>query len=957
MGQKNYLLKKRILPLLLLFQLFLFNSNVFAQSVGDYRSVVSGNWTTLGTWQYYNGSAWVTPSGTNPQGYPGQYTTGNVTIASGHTVTIGGAGITTQPIASITINGNLLLNGNTSSTTTYNINSSSITVTPLIGTIQFENKVELVLPANAVLQVKTDTTPNPDYNGLIGDCSHNQDIKIGTLVYAYCKGGGSTALTFDEIMQAGGTLNAVAASNGPICAGNSINLSGSYVGGVVGTKPTYTYTWSIKDPNNVTSTSNSQNPVIPNAITGTYQATLTCTMTYSGTSYSNSEIITILVNAKPAKPSVDAVIQPNCSVSTGSVSLSNLPTGNWTINPGNISGTGNNATITGLATGTYNFAVTNAAGCTSDIATVVINSPNKTWNGTVNNDWFNANNWSPSGVPTAIQCVTIPNTTNKPIIVTATTTHANCNSLTILSGGTLEVTSGSNLHVTDFINVNSGGVLNLRNSANLIQTNNVANSGSITMDRTANNLHLFDYVYWSSPVENFTVTNVSPLTPTSKIYHWVTTHYNGSGYGYGNWLNVNENMVAGKGYIVRVPNGNTSFSTTFAGKPHNGVINKGVLRGPTVVANDIPGTNGPITTYDDNWNLVGNPYPSAIDAIEFLTANSSIIQGEVNLWTHSSAISTANPSPYYQTFSYNYKSNDYVTYNGSGDNIGATKGFNGKIAAGQGFFVKMIDGAAGSGNITFNNSMRTDGSNNAYNNGQFYRTSSQQTATTEPEKHRIWLDLIDSNMNTSRFMAGYIEGATHGKDHLYDATTNYSESLKAFTMLDQSDDIFVIQGRSLPFDPNDKINFGIQVPANATYKIAIADVDGLFKTEGQKIYVEDLLTNTTHDLTVSPYSFTSDKGIFKNRFVIKFNDQKLSNTDNEFSNSVVVFGKEQLTVKSELFSIKDVTVYDVLGKTLLHAKNISEKEYQANALRPTNSVILVKATLENGTIVTKKVIF
>ena len=27
---------------------------------------------------------------------------------------------------------------------------------------------------------------------------------------------------------------------------------------------------------------------------------------------------------------------------------------------------------------------------------------------------------------------------------------------------------------------------------------------------------------------------------------------------------------------------------------------------------------------DDNWNLVGNPYPSAINAIDFLTLNTNI---------------------------------------------------------------------------------------------------------------------------------------------------------------------------------------------------------------------------------------------------------------------------------------------------------------------------------------------
>src|SRR5690606_18218950 len=43
---------------------FLFAKSVlYAQSVNDYRSAGSGNWSTTSTWQRWNGSAWVTPTG------------------------------------------------------------------------------------------------------------------------------------------------------------------------------------------------------------------------------------------------------------------------------------------------------------------------------------------------------------------------------------------------------------------------------------------------------------------------------------------------------------------------------------------------------------------------------------------------------------------------------------------------------------------------------------------------------------------------------------------------------------------------------------------------------------------------------------------------------------------------------------------------------------------------------
>ena len=618
-------------------------------------------------------------------------------------------------------------------------------------------------------------------------------------------------------------------------------------------------------------------------------------------------------------------------------------------------GTGNTVNVCPSVTTTYTAEVTYTL-CNGLVHKITAQTPvtvntDKTWNGSAGTNWNTAANWTPSGVPLATHSVSIPNVANDPIISGGITAVA-C-SISVENGGVLTIFPNNNITVTNAVKVAPTGQFIVQNTANLVQINNVANSGAIEYNRTATGLHARDYIYWSTPVENFGVASVSPSTSLSRIYHWVPDNNNGTGFGYGNWFNVNENMMAGKGYIVRVPDSNPTFATKFTGRPQNGIITKSIVRGPYTGA-DYSGTNSLITKYDDNWNLVGNPYPSAIDAIEFLTANNTSIMGEVSLWTHTTPIAIS-ASPYYQTFIYNYKSNDYVTYNSAGNNVGPTGGFNGKIGAGQAFFVKMTDGASGPGAVTFNNTMRTDASNNPYDNSQFYRTNNNEQA--QPEKHRVWLDLIDSDLNTSRVMFGYMQGATNGKDHMYDATTNYTERLKAFTNIEENEEVFVIQGKGLPFNTKDKISYGIQVPATGTYKIAISEVDGLFKNNSQKVYIEDLLTNVTQDLTASPYTFTADAGTFKNRFLIKFEDQTLSNNDIEYANSVIVFGKEQLTVKSELLNIQNITVYDVLGKTLIHAKEVNTKEHHLFNLRNTNSPLFVKVTLENGAVVIKKVIY
>ncbi len=86
-------------------------------------------------------------------------------------------------------------------------------------------------------------------------------------------------------------------------------------------------------------------------------------------------IYTLTVNSDPSAPIIGSITQPTCALATGSVVLSGLPAGAWTINPGAVSGTGASTTISGLVSDTYNYTVTNSAGCVSAAtANAVINA-------------------------------------------------------------------------------------------------------------------------------------------------------------------------------------------------------------------------------------------------------------------------------------------------------------------------------------------------------------------------------------------------------------------------------------------------------------------------------------------------------------------------------------------------------------------------------------------------------
>ena len=943
----NYFIR-RISKILILIFTMLASIQVFAQTLGDYRSVNPGGpWTNLSSWQYYNGSSWVTAvtyPGQNPTG------TGNVLIQSGHSITIGTTGINTGTIGSITITGNLTLTGiNTGGTgTDYVFNTPLITVTPLQGTITFINKVNLKLPGNAVLSVTSDTTPNPDYYGLIGDCNHNQDIYIGTSVYAYCNGAGETGLTFDDVMNGGGTLDARPSSNTPVCEGSQINLFGTY-SGTAGT--TVTYSWVIVAPGGGNTSSSLQNPTIPNAIAGTYSITLTCSTIFKGNTYSNNETIVVLVNPRPATITIGTITQPICSVSTGSVILNNLPSsGSWTINPGAIFGSGTSVIVSGLSPGTYNFIVTNSNGCVSNPSNnVVIAPPGKTWNGSINSNWFIASNWTPSGVPTSTDCVTINNSGIAPIISGATIAYAY--SLTILGSGNLQISSGSSLQVTDFVNINPSGVFTIKNNGSLVQVNNVSNTGNINMERTAF-VDFRDYVYWSTPVSNFNSGNISSFSNNNNLYKWIPT-VAGNGIGnFGSWTNGTETMVLGKGYIERglnnAPlNSPANFTATFIGIPNNGDINTPISRGNYVGDSYWTPIISPTeaTMDDDNWNLLGNPYPSAISANAFLTANQDNLDGFIRIWTHGTAPSTSNQDPFYGNYEYNYDINDYITWNLSGSTI---PGFTGYIASGQGFFTKMLDTNT-SNNAIFNNGMR----NTSYTNNEFFRTKNSEKAITNGEG-RIWLDLVSPSASTSALIA-YINNATNERDKLYDATADLKSNFRINTLLNY--ERLVIQGKKAPFNEEDTINFAFNVPANGEYTLAINSVDGVFSDENQNIFLEDKQLHVIHDLKSTPYQFNASQGENIDRFRLRYTNQSLSNNVFDYDNSISVYTSEAINIKSSLENIKIVKMYDILGKVILLKNNINQKEVVLDELKPTSNLVIVKITLNDGNEIVKKILF
>ncbi|MCO6174776.1 choice-of-anchor J domain-containing protein [Flavobacterium sp. NRK F10] len=558
-----------------------------------------------------------------------------------------------------------------------------------------------------------------------------------------------------------------------------------------------------------------------------------------------------------------------------------------------------------------------------------------TWDGTA---------WS-NGVPTKLTAVTFSGNYSSSSDIEACT-------VTVIGGADVVFNTGNSLIVTGKVTVDSSSSLTIENNASLIQKQDVANSGIITVKRDVS-IRKLDYVYWSTPVADFSTGAISVNTPGNSIWKWiptVATHVN----GYGSWTNGNETMTLGKGYIVRGPdNFDTTlqtFTANFVGVPNNGTIAIPIERGTYTGADYNTGASGTLATNaDDNWNLIGNPYPSAISAIDFLTANTNI-DGFINIWTHGTNPNSSIANPFYGSYAYNYSVNDYITYNALGASSGPAT-FNGNIASGQSFFVKMSDSSISTTeNVTFTNGMR----NKTYLNDQFFRNA--QPTAVNGSGNSIWLDLVSTNSGeVTRTLIGYVNGAQNGIDRLYDAPTDNKKEYNFYSLI--NDQKMVIQGKGLPFLTTDVVPLGLRVPQDGNYTIAIGAVEGLFADVNQSIYLEDAAFGIIHDLKNAPYSFTTTTGVTDNRFTLRYTTYLSNEKDELTASNVWVNTDSGLTIHSSKEMISTVDVFDVLGRSLAQVTNASSTAIELTTVMKNNTLLIVQITLENGKEITKKIMY
>jgi hypothetical protein len=541
-----------------------------------------------------------------------------------------------------------------------------------------------------------------------------------------------------------------------------------------------------------------------------------------------------------------------------------------------------------------------------DPVTGCVNTPiGNTWTGNVSTAWNNNGNWSSGSVPTASDVV-IPTTPAGGVFPTVGITSSAVNDVTLQSGASLTV-SGSNALTVNGVLTNNG-TMYVSNNGSLVQStgSTLAGSGTYQVQRQGASGQRFNF--WSSPI-----TAQSGVPGTSYTYNPNTstqddTDDNPSDPG---WSSYNGTMNPGTGYA-----GNGGNLATFTGTVNNGNVNEPLFyyAFDNTYSNSSGGTP---------FNLVGNPYPSAISAAQLITDNADI-DGTIYFWDDDLSGGA------------DYNRTDFAYWNGTGGlgtGAGSVGAPNGNIGTAQGFYVRALNGSAV---LNFNNGQRVTGPNT-----QFFRMNGEDS--------RLWFS-VETDSLFNQVLIGALEDATEDEDRLYDAVKMRSSNGISLSALANN-----VEHAIMAFPPpaaNKTIPLRVNTEANGIHVFKAQTIEGF---EEFALYLDDNQTGNSYLLTEETgIPVLLDAGEYLDRFYLNLVRTSFTGVDETNGETIRVYSNSN-GVNIWLGDEKNgnVRIIDMAGRTV-HSQNLNSDRTILNHSVSTG-VYLVEVTTGTG-IFTQKVV-
>ena len=593
---------------------------------------------------------------------------------------------------------------------------------------------------------------------------------------------------------------------------------------------------------------------------------MTSSLTCVSNNPATSNTTTMVVN-DPVPVSVTISAEPGTSVNTGTMVTftavpinGGTPSYQWYVNS---SATGSNQNTFSYipSNGDQVYVVmTSSLTCitgspaTSNILTMNVTTPppaNTTWNGGgKDQSWFNPANWN-NGIPGSTTEVLIPGGlgNNYPTLLSA----ASCASITIENGASF---MGS-----EFLTLTNGSALFKRD---------IINSA-------------FHFI--SSPVNYTTFGSVFPL---NQMEVWVREYNEPSG----DWINkfISDPMAPGKGYSVQMTSPQTAI---FSG---------------SLISSTMTSTLSRLNPSGDNsrvgWNLIGNPYTSAIDW---------------DLVDHSQTDASV----------YVWDGVQYVAWNGI---IGGLD--DGIIPAQNAFFVKTpVDGNT----LTIPLTARLHDATNFYKNSLMIDQMLKLT--------------VQGNNLSDQMFVHFNDLASVEFDEQYDAYKLFGldGAPQIYSIMDQ----IILNINELPFnDANKTIPIGFKNSVDGNYTIIADGIDSF--DESIPITLEDLKLGTLVDLRLNPiYLFNYSANEPEHRFNLHFD--KYIGINDPIGPELIIYAIHKTLVVDNPSQISgQLWVYDLTGRNVFHTILDGKTQFRFNLYISSGSYIVIIA--HDKGIVNKKLI-
>ncbi len=491
------------------------------------------------------------------------------------------------------------------------------------------------------------------------------------------------------------------------------------------------------------------------------------------------------------------------------------------------------------------------------------------------------------------------------------------------------------------INNQNGGKFILANDALLIQhTANRDNADNANASIQVRRLFTWsdsdrkEYNYLSSPVKGQNMKEIFGGDATNvpsvlKLNEATNLFVNAS---------VADYAQQGKGFAVKeAVKGYNNETAQFVGKPNNGTFTTPITK----------------TVASRGWNLIGNPYPSNLDLQQFyednVKDNQHKILPEFRYWDNRMNNTYTQYGGAYQGYSYAiYNANSREGNPAPGGDPGdpssepisdtADPDLYRYAKVGQGFVVRAA--AMGSANLEYKNTQRTL---TQPDRGFFGRNEIQK------DRYRLQLITPDSLTMTQTIL--YIPNGLNsvGLEDSKHPSTNASD---AFYSMEETSKLLI--NAKAPFQITDKVLLGNNHFIAGVYKIRAVNRLGIF-ANGQAIYLKDKKLNVMADLTQGDYTFTSEAGLFSDRFEIVYQPETVLATEGTTKVSLEVYRDAgDFVIRSSEKAIELMELYDASGRLVLSQKG-NGKELRFAAATLAEGIYVVKTRLKDGQELTKKI--